>query len=121
MSDDATPGNVPLSDLLGPLPEARWKWAGYGPRPYEDAYSADQIRDYAAAEVAKELDRCARVCEDHERSVWKRYADEGRRSQHDEGRSDGAGECARLIRQTRDCGEAGHDEGMCGNAACLRA
>lgn len=29
--------------LLGQLPEARWKWAGNGERPYEDAYSARQM------------------------------------------------------------------------------
>jgi uncharacterized protein YukE len=43
--------------VLGPLPEARWKWAGNGPRPYEDAYSADQMRAYAAEQVAGELRR----------------------------------------------------------------
>ncbi len=39
---------------LGQLPEPRWKWQGKGgSRPYEDSYSADQMRDYAAAEVAR--------------------------------------------------------------------
>ena len=35
-----------------PLPEPRWVWAGSGPRPYEDAYSADQMRDIREAAVA---------------------------------------------------------------------
>jgi hypothetical protein len=52
------------ADGLGPLPEAYWLWAGNGPRPYEDAYSADQMRDYRAEGVAAERERCAKLCED---------------------------------------------------------
>ncbi len=51
------PLRVPLSDQLGPLPEPRWVWAGTGPRPYEDAYSEDQMLTYAAREVAAERKR----------------------------------------------------------------
>lgn len=57
MTDQATPAKVRLTDGLGPLPEARWKWAGNGPRPYEDAYSADQMRAYAEHAVARERQR----------------------------------------------------------------
>ena len=45
------------ADGLVPLPEARWVWAGTGPRPYEDAYSADQMRDFRAEGVAAERER----------------------------------------------------------------
>ena len=50
-------------DKLAPLPEARWLWAGKGPRPYEDAYSADQMHAYAAAAVAAAIERCAVLVE----------------------------------------------------------
>jgi len=36
------------------LPEPRWVWAGTGPRPYEDAWSAEQMRDFRAGGVAAE-------------------------------------------------------------------
>ena len=39
------------------LPEARWVWAGVGSRPYEDSYSATQMRDYGSECVAAERAR----------------------------------------------------------------
>ena len=37
---------------LPPLPEPRWMWRVSASRPYEDSFSASQMRAYAAAAVA---------------------------------------------------------------------
>ena len=45
--------------------------AGYFGGVAEGAYTAEQLRAYAAAAVAQERERCARVCEDKERRKWE--------------------------------------------------
>ena len=56
MTDQATPDNARLTDGLGQLPPSRWP--GFGrERVYSDAYSADQMREYALREVAVTLHR----------------------------------------------------------------
>jgi hypothetical protein len=92
---------------LGPLPDTSWTLAvegdGYSPDRllYEAAYDADQMRAYALQEVAKERERCAKLCDDLEARVWRTYKNGGAANQHTEGRSDGAGECAALIREEK--------------------
>ena len=76
---------------LGPLPGTSWVNVPHF------TYTADQMRSYASAEVAKERERCAKICESIENSYWKDYK-AGRYSTHTEGMSDGAGECAAAIR-----------------------
>jgi hypothetical protein len=61
-------------------------------------YTAEQMRAYRAEGVAQERERCAKVCDDLEVSIWHQYKKERRNNSHTEGRSDGAGECAAAIR-----------------------
>jgi hypothetical protein len=59
-------------------------------------YTDQQMHAYAAAAVAAERERCAKLCDDVARSA---YELDGRHSSgHTEGRGDGAAECAALIR-----------------------
>jgi hypothetical protein len=51
-----------------------------------------------AAALATERERCAKLCDELERSIWDEYKKGHRSSGHTEGRSDGAAECAALIR-----------------------
>jgi hypothetical protein len=46
---------------LPPLPEPMYD--ARGPRPYGQSYSATQMRDYAAAAVLAERERCAKIAE----------------------------------------------------------
>ena len=50
MSDDATPGNVPLSDQLGPLPDPYTRQWINAPFSERLLFTEDQMRAYAAAE-----------------------------------------------------------------------
>lgn len=76
-SDNSEPGQplgLALTEGLGPLPEA----AMVETNPYGEAgtlewYDADQMRAYAAHEVASERKRCAALC--------RRVADETRNSE----------------------------------------
>jgi hypothetical protein len=62
------------------------------------SYSADQMHAYAAAALAAERERCAKLCDDVARSA---YELDGRHSSaHTEGKGDGAAECAALIRSS---------------------
>jgi len=85
---------------LGPLPDPvtvpvfNLETANYCDELF---YTADQMHAYAAAEVTKERERCAKICESVENGYWKDYK-AGRYSTHTEGMSDGAGECAAAIR-----------------------
>jgi hypothetical protein len=80
MTDQATPAKVRLTDGLGPLPEPAAEAVmdlcadHQGPveacqylPAYSMLYTADQMRDYAAAEMARavaaERERCAKVAE----------------------------------------------------------
>jgi hypothetical protein len=54
---------------LPPLPEAFWL-GRTGPRPYCDAYSETQMRDYAAAAVAAEREKCAVIAETSHPHDW---------------------------------------------------
>ena len=59
-------------------------------------YTAEEMHAYAAAAVAADRERCAKLCDDVARSA---YELDGRHSSgHTEGRGDGAAECAALIR-----------------------
>ena len=85
MSDDATPGNVPLSDLLGPVAEVkcgRLQWA----IPRDDYRrplrflnnDTHPLYDQAAldAAVAAERERCVRIIESHQVPVGNSAAGE---------------------------------------------
>jgi len=92
---------------LGPLPESitdtmisfgvSCRFHGSEQRTDTAQALRKAISAYAAAEVAKERERCAKICESIENSYWKDYK-AGRYSTHTEGMSDGAGECAAAIR-----------------------
>ena len=68
-----------VCDGLVPLPEARWVWAVLrSPRPYEDAWSAEQMRDFRAEGVAAERERLLSELrrmhdEQADRPVWHNY------------------------------------------------
>jgi hypothetical protein len=111
-------GQAMTAPDLGPLPEdpVAWFRAPYGtletnplfrvsgPQSLQWAvacFTEDQMRAYALQEVAKERERCAKLCEDLEARVWRTYKNGGAANQHTEGRSDGAGECAALIREEK--------------------
>ena len=54
MSDDATLGNVPLSAVLGPLPEPAHRervYAGHGNEEVYVWYTAHQMREREAAAI----------------------------------------------------------------------
>ena len=100
MSDDATPGNVPLSDLLGPLPEADLSHRkALDDCDEETSYSADAMeaerqRCYALG-VTTERARCVRICEEHaadKNPPFKDYEDNYR-----DGWLDAANECGWAI------------------------
>ena len=62
MSDDATLGNVPLSAVLGPLPEPAHRervYAGHGNEKVYVLYTAQQMREREAAAI----EACAKRCE----------------------------------------------------------
>lgn len=61
------PPKVGLGDGLGPLPEPAG-WNDHG--EYFD-YTADQMRAYAAQEVAAERERCAKICDGVANRVWR--------------------------------------------------
>lgn len=89
------------TDQLPPLPEADVRTDchidGFG----EPAFTADQMRSYAARAVAAERERCAKVCD----GIAKDYAAVSRRFKGEspaaylDGRSDCANECAKVIRK----------------------
>jgi hypothetical protein len=103
-TEDKTPsaadGHVCSTDGLGPLPEpylsAHSSALILGPNVHESLFTADQMRAYAAAAVAKTIEQCKTLCEGIESGYWRQYKD-GRYSSHVEGMSDGAGECAAAI------------------------
>lgn len=92
----ALPAEAPCNDLLGPLPEpAAWNvyWRGDNdgpswdqwhdesdplPAAWESAppdevtpyYTAEQMRAYAAQELAAERERCAKLVEEVESQAW---------------------------------------------------
>jgi hypothetical protein len=85
MSDDATPAKVRLTDGLGPLPEpaaeAVMDLCADHQGPVEACqylpadsmlYTADQMRDYAAEEMARavaaERERCAKLADEY--ATW---------------------------------------------------
>ncbi len=72
------------------------------PTEWDDRPPDEVVHVYTAAQVsnmlAAERERCAKLCEDLETRVWRTYKNGGAANQHTEGRSDGAGECAALIR-----------------------
>ena len=79
---------------LPPLPEPTG-FSDYFPL---GGYSPSAMHSYAAAAVAAERERCAKLCDDVARSA---YELDGRHSSgHTEGKGDGAGECAALIRSS---------------------
>lgn len=121
MTDDAPQGDPPAfrsNDGLGPLPDPPtfyryqfqahygpvWRssaenWNGCPPLASEGLYSAEQMRAYAAQQVAAERERCAKVCEEVETqawALWKTTADPT-----EQGRSIGAQHCADAIRAER--------------------
>jgi hypothetical protein len=70
-TEDKTPsaadGHVCSTDGLGPLPEpylsAHASALILGPNVHESLFTSDQMRAYAAAEVAKERERCAKIAD----------------------------------------------------------
>ena len=63
----------------------------------EAIYTTDQVEEIRRAAILAERERCAKVCDDIENAAWKDW----KASYHtyDDGRSDGAGECAAAIRE----------------------
>ena len=70
------------------------EWALIGP------VQRAAVESFAERLLAAERERCARLCEDLERSIWDEYKAGYRSSSYTEGRSDGAGECAVAIRRS---------------------
>ena len=66
----------------------------------EPFYSADQVEEIRRAAILAERERCAKVCEDIGLKYWalwkKRY------NPDDQGKSNGADECAAAIREGRN-------------------
>jgi hypothetical protein len=60
----------------------------------EDAWSKSLVLAYGQQCRKAALLEAAELCEQIESDIWKKYKDSASRSQYDEGRSDGAGECA---------------------------
>lgn len=75
--------------------------------PVVPLYDQDSI----AAALAEERERLAKVCEGLFSPAHSGYGEGYNEALHD---------CAAAIRGLPDCGEAGHAEGKCGNAQCLR-
>ena len=100
-------GGSAFSEGLGPLPAPTCGAAiivpgnGYTPAgAVWTAYSADDMRAYAAGAVAAERERCARICD----GIGATYTGEARRLQgrhatRAAGQRDGANECAAEIRR----------------------
>jgi hypothetical protein len=96
-----------VSDNLPPLPETDWllhmpaqayeqEWTSSQP-----GYTADQMRSYAAAAVAAERERCAKLCEQRAGDHWADYKGHGtgpRGGTRSEAASDEADACAMAIR-----------------------
>ena len=61
-----------MSNELPPLPEPHWRWQ----TDPADAYTADQMRAYAAAAVAAERERCAKLCEEAKPKGGRMWTDE---------------------------------------------
>ena len=61
MSNETMHGNVRLNDGLGQLPQYSKKFAPRWPND-EPGYTADQMRSYAAEQVAAERDRWIAKC-----------------------------------------------------------
>jgi hypothetical protein len=59
-NENGQPLGLGLSQLLGPLPEAAHR-GPTGTGAYFDAYTAAQMRAYAAEQVAAERERCAQI------------------------------------------------------------
>lgn len=72
-------------DELPPLPDAAFTYERHPGGIHEPervgAYTADQMRAYAAAAVAQERERCAKLCEEDSFEVGAALAAEIRRSQ----------------------------------------
>jgi len=70
MIESSTPAVVGSNDRLGPLPtptdmlQVMWRGDREFARPVGDYYTADQMRAYAAEQVAAERERCAQVVRD---------------------------------------------------------
>ena len=92
MNEMKPTGASPVDLSLGPLPEP----ATMGTFPGPHGYSKEQMRTYAAQEVAAERERCAKLCEEVESqawALWKTTADP-----IEQGRNIGAQHCADAIR-----------------------
>jgi hypothetical protein len=70
MSTEVPASNKPLqplglgsSDQLGSLPAPAYDLSGYGGAKKAYAYSAEQMRAYAAQEVAAEREACAKIAD----------------------------------------------------------
>lgn len=66
MSNVDTPAVVGLSEKLGPLPEPVDELAmedGFNVIGVAPVFTAKQMREYAAQQVAAERERCAKLCE----------------------------------------------------------
>ena len=70
MTEEATPANVRLTDGLGPLPATGYVLAREGDGHSdlrlmsEPAYTEEQMRAYAAEQVAAERERCSVLTDD---------------------------------------------------------
>ena len=80
MTTETTPDNVPLNDHFGPLPEPTFHGIRRGGLLREDAWTAAQMRAYAAEQVAAERERCAQIAEPkNDRSDWTEFAEHAAR------------------------------------------